>query len=618
MSPRNAARRDPAERRGELLEAALDAATADGLAALSPTVVAARAGRSKALVFHYFGSTDGLRRAVALHVVHELDARLRAPEGLDYRARRAHLAAAFLDAVVVRRAVWRDIWRGELADDVETGTVLDEIRSTLVDRMVRSTHGAQARGGDAERAAAAGRAERDATSRATARSRALARGWVALVESIAADWLDGAAGTGPRPVAANPTGGRRRCSTAPTSRRSSSPASTGSGSHPPRPLGRPVRASGDYRRTRRSEMRVVVVGASGNVGTAVLAALAREPVVTSLVGVARRVPRPSGASTVEFPHDAATWERIDLAGPSAGQVRGRLVAAFSGADTVIHLARTPRTRSSVGERRATDVEIARRVFDAAGAAGVAHVVAGSCTGAYAASGGDEPRVESWPVRGGDATASAPWARADTPAGRSAAAERPMTSTAEVERHLVRLSQEHEVVVTSVRSPIVLHRRGASQLVRDVVGKLPSRPLRKDGTVPLVLWPEGLRVQVVHADDLADAFHRIVVQRQPGAFNVAAPDVLDGQDFADLVSAGELREISPSAARRSLAVASRIGLAPVDPIWLATLFDSPVLDTTLARTILHWTPRHDARSTLAETVRGIRDGAGSQTPPLLPL
>src|SRR5688500_6061290 len=37
-------------------------------------------------------------------------------------------------------------------------------------------------------------------------------------------------------------------------------------------------------------MRVVVVGASGNVGTSTLAALANDPQVESIVGVQRRIP----------------------------------------------------------------------------------------------------------------------------------------------------------------------------------------------------------------------------------------------------------------------------------------------------------------------------------------
>ena len=36
-------------------------------------------------------------------------------------------------------------------------------------------------------------------------------------------------------------------------------------------------------------MRVVVTGASGNVGTSVLEALAEEPAVKEIVGIARRV-----------------------------------------------------------------------------------------------------------------------------------------------------------------------------------------------------------------------------------------------------------------------------------------------------------------------------------------
>ena len=37
-------------------------------------------------------------------------------------------------------------------------------------------------------------------------------------------------------------------------------------------------------------MRVVVVGASGNVGTSTLAALANDPEIESVLGIARRIP----------------------------------------------------------------------------------------------------------------------------------------------------------------------------------------------------------------------------------------------------------------------------------------------------------------------------------------
>jgi uncharacterized protein YbjT (DUF2867 family) len=44
-------------------------------------------------------------------------------------------------------------------------------------------------------------------------------------------------------------------------------------------------------------VRVVVTGASGNVGTSVLDALARDSAVTEIVGVARRTPGVSFAKT---------------------------------------------------------------------------------------------------------------------------------------------------------------------------------------------------------------------------------------------------------------------------------------------------------------------------------
>ncbi|HYN16886.1 MAG TPA: NAD-dependent epimerase, partial [Actinomycetes bacterium] len=52
-------------------------------------------------------------------------------------------------------------------------------------------------------------------------------------------------------------------------------------------------------------MRVVVTGASGNVGTSVLQALAGEPAVTSVLGLARRRPGIEVAKT--------TWATADIA-----------------------------------------------------------------------------------------------------------------------------------------------------------------------------------------------------------------------------------------------------------------------------------------------------------------
>src|SRR3712207_3157100 len=76
-------------------------------------------------------------------------------------------------------------------------------------------------------------------------------------------------------------------------------------------------------------MRVVVVGASGNAGTALLRRLSGVAEVDEVVGVSRRMP-PDGA-----PYQSARWVTCDIGGPDAV---GELVDAFRGADAVVHLA----------------------------------------------------------------------------------------------------------------------------------------------------------------------------------------------------------------------------------------------------------------------------------------
>ena len=63
-------------------------------------------------------------------------------------------------------------------------------------------------------------------------------------------------------------------------------------------------------------MRIVVLGATGNVGTAVLHRLQAADEVSSIVGVSRRGPDRAGA-----PYDGVEWHRLDVAEPTAA---GRL------------------------------------------------------------------------------------------------------------------------------------------------------------------------------------------------------------------------------------------------------------------------------------------------------
>src|SRR3954452_10142700 len=114
-------------------------------------------------------------------------------------------------------------------------------------------------------------------------------------------------------------------------------------------------------------MRVVVVGATGNVGTSVLHALPPDPAVDAVLGVARRLPSMSFAKT--------DWAAADITG-------GALEPVFSGADAVVHLAWLIQPSRKLDVTRATNVDGSARVFRAAAKAGVRTLVYASSVGAY--------------------------------------------------------------------------------------------------------------------------------------------------------------------------------------------------------------------------------------------
>ncbi|MGF0118124.1 NAD-dependent epimerase/dehydratase family protein [Promicromonospora sp. Marseille-Q5078] len=352
-------------------------------------------------------------------------------------------------------------------------------------------------------------------------------------------------------------------------------------------------------------MRVVVVGASGNVGTAVLRALVREPAVTSVVGVARRVPRADGSSTVSFPHDAAEWVRVDLTDTADAVVRG-LDKAFLGADAVIHLAWAPPSARNSAQARRLNLDGSRAVADAVVRGGVPHLVLGSTSGVYSPGPADgTPVREGWPRRGVPTSSYA-------------------VQKAAVERMLDDLAEAHpRLVVTRVRPALMLQREAGAELGRYFLGPLGTRALRlaakrapEGALLPAVPALEGLRLQVMHTDDAAEAYRAVVVGRHPGAFNLAPDGWLTSDDLAEILAGGRSVAVSPDMARTGLSIASRLRLAPIDVGWYDMARADVVLDASHARELLHWAPTHDQRDVLRETVEGVIAGAGAGSPPLL--
>lgn len=336
-------------------------------------------------------------------------------------------------------------------------------------------------------------------------------------------------------------------------------------------------------------MRVVVVGASGNVGTALLRRFSDDASVTSVVGVARRVPR----GTPPAPYDVATWVECDVASPTAVDV---LVPAFAGADAVVHLAWA--IQPSHDRRRLHDVNVSgtRHVLDAARRAAVPHVVAASSVGAYSPAPDDVPRGEGWATGGVRSSSYS-------------------VDKAAVERTLDEFEAVHaDLAIARVRPALVFQRAAGHEISRYFLG--PWAPRRAiGGHLPVLPWPAGLRLQAVHADDVASAYREAVVRRVRGPFNVAAPDVLRGQDVADVVSRGRLREVEVAGTRRLLAAAWHARAVPVGPGWLDMALAAPLLDTSRAERELGWRPAWSAADALRDMVSGIATGAGTASPPL---
>lgn len=338
-------------------------------------------------------------------------------------------------------------------------------------------------------------------------------------------------------------------------------------------------------------MRVAVVGGTGNVGTALLRRLGREPHV-DVVGVARRMPQ-----EVE-PYAGVRWVLTDVSDSSS---RPALEDAFAGVDAVVHLAWLLQPSHDEGLMLRTNVHGTRRVVEAAVAAGVAHLVVSSSVGAYApvprdTSSGEVPRDETWPTTG---NAGSGYSR----------------QKAVVEAYLDEVQAAHpDLVVSRLRPGLVFQGDAGSEIGRYFLGRVPPASIL--GLLPVLPLPPSLRFQAVHSDDLADAFWRVLDQRAPGAVNVAAEPVLRAPDVAAAFGA-RLVPVPFAALRLAAGLTWRLRLQPTSAGWVNLGEGVPVMDTSRARDELGWRPRYTARDALAELADGMVRGRGHASPPLHP-
>jgi UDP-glucose 4-epimerase len=330
-------------------------------------------------------------------------------------------------------------------------------------------------------------------------------------------------------------------------------------------------------------VRILVTGASGNVGTSVLQALAEDPAVEEIVGVARRLPSRPFAKT--------RWHRADVS-------RDELAPLFAGADVVIHLAWLIQPSRDEALTRRVNVDGSARVFESVARAGVPALIYASSVGAYAPGPGARGVDESWPTTG---IASSFYSR----------------QKAEVERLLDRFEKEHlEVRTARLRPALIFKRDAATGIRRLFLGPLmPNRLVRRD-LLPILPYPRGLRTQAVHSLDVAQAYRLAAMGRVTGAFNIAAEPVLDETVIAGMLGARPL-QLPPAIVRGAAWGSWKLRLQPTSPGWLDMGMLSPIMDTARARAELGWKPLFTAEDALRELLDGLHDGAGTKTPPLDP-
>lgn len=330
-------------------------------------------------------------------------------------------------------------------------------------------------------------------------------------------------------------------------------------------------------------MRVVVTGATGNVGTSVLEALGREDQVKEIVGIARRVPE------IEMPK--VEWVGADI-------LEVDLAPFFDGADAVIHLAWAiqPSRDEAVTER--INVEGSRRVFEAAAAAKAKALIYASSVGAYSPGPKERQVDESWPVDGIPTSFYS----------RHKAATEDMLDELE--------GRAPDLRIVRLRKALIFKAEAASEIRRLFAGPfLPGFLVRKQ-LIPLLPRVPRLRFQAVYSRDVGEAYRQAVVRDVSGAFNIAADPEIGIEELQEFFGARSF-PLPAKALRAAADLSWKLRLQPSSPGWIDLALGVPMMDSTRARTELGWEPTMTSLEALDDLLRGLRNAEGAPTPPLEP-
>ncbi len=313
-------------------------------------------------------------------------------------------------------------------------------------------------------------------------------------------------------------------------------------------------------------MKVVVTGATGNVGRSVTEALAARDEVSQIVG---------------------------LAG-TAGIAASDLESSFRGADAVVHLAWAVQPTHDSEKLKRLNVDGSRRVFEAVAAAEVPKLVYSSSVAAYSSAPKDRLIDEDWPLGGAETSVHARYKAA-------------------IEGRLDEFeSVAPDTQVVRLRPALTCRGDAAVELCRLLAGPFIPDFLLRSGLVPAIPRMAGLCFQTIHTSDLARAYALATVRDVSGAFNLAAGPLLSSDDLAAALNLGTF-PLSFSLARRLADLSWRLRLQPTPPDWLDMAMELPLVSSQRAARELDWEPRVTAIEALSDLFAGLRTTNGTAAP-----
>jgi UDP-glucose 4-epimerase len=314
-------------------------------------------------------------------------------------------------------------------------------------------------------------------------------------------------------------------------------------------------------------MKVVVTGATGNVGRSVIEALAERHEVSQIVGLA-------GAA--------------DIAGAD-------LESTFRGADAVVHLAWAVQPTHDPAVLERLNVAGSRRVFEAVAAAEVPKLIHSSSIVAYSSAPQDRLIGEDWPLGGAETSVHARYKAA-------------------IEGHLDEFeSVSPSVRVVRLRPALTCKGDAAAELCGLLAGPFIPAFLLRRGLLPAIPRLSGLCFQAIHTSDLARAYALATVRDVSGAFNLAAGPLLSSDDLAAALNLGTF-PLSFSLARRLADLSWRLRLQPTPPDWLDMAMKLPLVSSERAARELDWEPRVSAVEALSDLFAASRTGKNGTAVP----